>query len=127
VNGCAVTDEIHILQRDFAVGRTRATEAIEGAFQVAEFVGGERPIVVLRGDPKSDMPRLDRRDHEIADARKVACVFRWGRPRGFFARSSSARPAPENRANADRRHEAPGLTRQQYWKASPDVIRLSEN
>jgi hypothetical protein len=54
-------------------------EAIEGALQIPQFIGSERPVFAMRGDPESDMTGLNSRYHEIADARKIACRLRGRR------------------------------------------------
>jgi hypothetical protein len=50
----------------------RKADRCGDALQVSQFVGGERPVPALRGDPQPDMAGLNRRYHEIADARKIA-------------------------------------------------------
>jgi len=55
------------------------SEALKRAVQIAKFVRREVPVFVLRGLPESAMPRLNRRDHQVADARQIWSGLGCGR------------------------------------------------
>jgi hypothetical protein len=78
----------------------RAPKAIESPFEVSKFVGGEVPIFVLRGKPKPDVARLNRCNHKIADAWKIAC--RLGKRRRFRACGVSLREGSYSEADGHR-------------------------
>src|SRR6202035_5559226 len=61
----------HLRERDVVLGRMGLAEPLERAVQVAKFVGRKLPIPVLRGLPKPAMARLNRCDHEVADAGRI--------------------------------------------------------
>src|SRR5258706_7060953 len=117
----------HVLKRNVMFGGMSVTEAIEGPFQVAEFVGGEWPVLFLRGEPMPDMPGLDRCDHEIADAWKIACLF--GRRRGLRVRGSGRREDRQSGEKYRQRDKQAGCDRSVPWISShvavPTVFALA--
>jgi hypothetical protein len=54
-------------------------EAIECAVEISKLVGRKLPISILPGLPESLVPRLNCRDHQIADAWQVSGGLRRGR------------------------------------------------
>jgi hypothetical protein len=82
----------HVLHRHIMLGRMSARKTGKGAFQIPKFVGGKIPVLVLHSDPEPDVARLNRRDHEIADAWKIACSLRCRR--SFRIRRVSFCPQP---------------------------------
>src|SRR3979490_1280665 len=61
----------HVREGCTVLGRIGLSETLQRAMQIAEFVRREVPVFVLCGLPKSAMARLNRRDHQIADARQI--------------------------------------------------------
>src|ERR1700738_2018948 len=65
-------------------------ETFERTTQVSEFVSRKFPISVLLGLPKSEMARLNRRDHQVADGGQILSALRLRRslrPRGIGMRT----------------------------------------
>ncbi len=60
------------------LGRMGLAETLERALQISKLVGGEGPILLLRGLPKPPMSRLDRRDHHVADAGQLLSGLKLG-------------------------------------------------
>src|SRR5882757_6171539 len=79
----------HLPQWNFVFHGVSTAEAVKGTLQIPEFVGSKRPISAPRSDPQSDMTRLNRSYHEIANTRKIAhCIQGW---RGIRSRGRCLR------------------------------------
>ena len=98
-----------------------APESIEGAAQVSKLVGRKFPISVLLGLPEPLMPWLNRRNHQVADARQIFGGMRCGRR--FWSCGNAARGRKTDRqdggcGNCDRRnHERAAPDGCLFWPA----------
>ena len=61
----------HFGKGDVVFNWMSVPEPTECAAEISELVGGKFPIFILLGAPESLVPRLNRRDHQIADARQI--------------------------------------------------------
>ncbi|WP_244562125.1 hypothetical protein [Bradyrhizobium lablabi] len=103
------------------------TETLEGAFQIPKLVGGEGPILLLRGPPKPSMSRLDRRDHHVTDAGQILSGLRLGQ----FLRSHVAvrgRQCHDNSCSRRNRENGGGepVKAVKYFHGAGAVSRIIE-
>ena len=79
----------HVRKRDVVLDRMGMPEAIERALQISKLVGCKFPVSIRLRAPEPLVPRLNCRDHQVADARQISGGSRRGRH--FRLRGNAAR------------------------------------